>query len=123
MWLSQITESMCVGFNGLFLFILYLCTDFFSPINLQGICDNLLTCILRAWDLTKPILFCPAMNTKMYEHPITKVHMNTLKSWGYEEVPCVSKTLMCGDTGLGAMAEVATIIAEVRKRIVRATLL
>lgn len=33
-----------------------------------------------------------------------------LKSWGYKEVHCVSKTLMCGDTGMGAMAEVDTIV-------------
>uniref|UniRef100_A0A8D8RW68 Phosphopantothenoylcysteine decarboxylase n=2 Tax=Cacopsylla melanoneura TaxID=428564 RepID=A0A8D8RW68_9HEMI len=84
-----------------------------------GLCDNLLTCILRAWDFNKPILFCPAMNTKMWQHPITKSHINTLKGWGYEEIPCVSKTLMCGDTGLGAMAEVETIKVEIRKRIQR----
>ena len=37
----------------------------------SGICDNILTCVARAWDPTKPLLFCPAMNTKMWEHPIT----------------------------------------------------
>ncbi|KAF4529425.1 hypothetical protein B566_EDAN003520 [Ephemera danica] len=38
----------------------------------QGLCDNLGTCIARAWPLgTKPTLFCPAMNTRMWEHPIT----------------------------------------------------
>ncbi|KAK2500339.1 hypothetical protein MC885_010694, partial [Smutsia gigantea] len=29
----------------------------------SGICDNLLTCVIRAWDRSKPLLFCPAMNT------------------------------------------------------------
>ncbi|XP_066200869.1 phosphopantothenoylcysteine decarboxylase isoform X2 [Saccopteryx leptura] len=37
----------------------------------SGICDNLLTCVIRAWDCRKPLLFCPAMNTTMWEHPIT----------------------------------------------------
>ncbi|XP_014696871.1 phosphopantothenoylcysteine decarboxylase isoform X4 [Equus asinus] len=37
----------------------------------SGICDNLLTCVIRAWDRSKPLLFCPAMNTAMWEHPIT----------------------------------------------------
>lgn len=76
----------------------------------QGLCDNLLLCTVRAWDFSKPLLFCPAMNTRMWDHPLTKQHIDVLKSWGYVEVPCVAKTLMCGDTGNGAMAEVGTIV-------------
>lgn len=49
------------------------------------------------------------MNTRMYDHPLTNEHIIKLKSWGYHEVPTTSKTLMCGDTGNGAMAEVDTI--------------
>ncbi|KAH8305894.1 hypothetical protein KR018_001202 [Drosophila ironensis] len=78
-----------------------------------GICDNLVMCVVRAWDLQKPMLFAPAMNTRMYDHPITKEQIDKLTSWGYKEVPCISKTLMCGDTGNGAMAEVATIVQAV----------
>jgi phosphopantothenoylcysteine decarboxylase len=78
-----------------------------------GICDNLLLCTTRAWDLSKPLLFCPAMNTKMWEHPITKQQIDQLKSWGYHEVLCISKTLMCGDSGMGAMAEVDKIIETI----------
>lgn len=53
------------------------------------------------------------MNTKMYQHPITSGQLETLKLWGYIEVPVIEKTLMCGDTGLGAMAEVSTIVQVV----------
>ncbi|EEB09815.1 Phosphopantothenoylcysteine decarboxylase, putative [Pediculus humanus corporis] len=76
----------------------------------NGLCDNLLTCVARAWNMNKPFLFCPAMNTRMYEHPITSKQISTLTSWGYIEIPVVSKMLVCGDKGLGAMAEVDTII-------------
>lgn len=76
--------------------------------------DNLLTCTARAWDVTKPLVFCLAMNTKMYEHPITAQQVTVLKSWGYSEVSVISKTLMCGDTGLGAMAEIRTIVDHVK---------
>ncbi|XP_046680025.1 phosphopantothenoylcysteine decarboxylase-like [Homalodisca vitripennis] len=79
----------------------------------NGLCDNLLTCVVRAWDVRKPLFFCPAMNTRMWEHPITSGHVNLLKSWGYQEIPCISKTLMCGDTGTGAMAEVDTIVQTI----------
>ncbi|XP_028630291.1 phosphopantothenoylcysteine decarboxylase isoform X3 [Grammomys surdaster] len=66
----------------------------------SGICDNLLTCVIRAWDLNKPLLFCPAMNTAMWEHPLTAQQVGQLKAFGYVEIPCVSKKLVCGDQGL-----------------------
>ncbi|XP_034476772.1 phosphopantothenoylcysteine decarboxylase [Drosophila innubila] len=78
-----------------------------------GICDNILMCVVRAWDLQKPLMFAPAMNTRMYDHPITREQIDKLVSWGYKEIPCISKTLMCGDTGNGAMAEVPTIVESV----------
>jgi len=79
----------------------------------HGICDNLLTCLVRAWDMKKPLLFCPAMNTFMWQHPFTNQQVNQLKQLGYIEIPCISKTLICGDTGIGAMAQVATIVDRV----------
>ncbi|XP_012583954.1 PREDICTED: phosphopantothenoylcysteine decarboxylase isoform X2 [Condylura cristata] len=81
----------------------------------SGICDNLLTCVIRAWDLSKPLLFCPAMNTAMWEHPITTQQVGQLKAFGYVEIPCVVKKLVCGDQGLGAMAEVDTIVEKVKE--------
>lgn len=50
------------------------------------------------------------MNTRMYNHPITDVHLKVLASWGYHIMPVIEKTLMCGDVGAGAMAEVNTIV-------------
>lgn len=76
-------------------------------------CDNLLTCVARAWDPKKPLLYCPAMNTKMWEHPVTSKQIEILNCWGFKIVPCIEKTLICGDTGLGAMAEVTTIVKHI----------
>lgn len=85
---------------------------------LQGFCDNLLLCTVRAWPLNdKPLLFAPAMNTNMWEHPITSKQMELLRSWGYLEIPCIEKTLMCGDTGLGAMAALDTIVDRVIEQV------
>ncbi|XP_060116117.1 phosphopantothenoylcysteine decarboxylase [Heteronotia binoei] len=89
----------------------------------NGICDNLLTCVVRAWDLKKPLLFCPAMNTAMWEHPITARQVEQLKSFGYMEIPCIVKKLVCGDEGLGAMAEVPTIVGKVEMILVEQGLL
>jgi phosphopantothenoylcysteine decarboxylase len=79
----------------------------------HGLCDNLLTCVLRAWEVkkNKPVIFCPAMNTKMWEHPLTERQIETLVGFGYQYVPPIEKTLMCGDVGLGAMASVDSIVA------------
>jgi phosphopantothenoylcysteine decarboxylase len=94
-----------------------------------GMCDNLLTSILRAWEFTpaaaaaaagaapaawlpaKPLLVAPAMNTAMWAHPLTAAHLATLAGLGYTIVPPVPKVLACGDVGNGAMAAVADIVA------------
>lgn len=55
------------------------------------------------------------MNTSMYNHPITSEHIAKLKTYGYQEIPCISKALMCGDTGIGAMAEVDTIVDYIQQ--------
>lgn len=55
------------------------------------------------------------MNTRMWNHPITTSQVSQLKEWGYIEIPCISKTLMCKDVGLGAMAEPETIVDSVKK--------
>lgn len=78
-----------------------------------GICDNLLTCIVRAWNVSKPVVFCPSMNTQMWNHPVTKNQVDLLVSWGYNVVPPIVKTLMCGDHGIGAMAEIETIVKQI----------
>lgn len=80
-----------------------------------GICDNLLTCVVRAWDLKakKPLLFAPAMNTAMWDHPLTLEQIEKLKVFGYEEIPPIEKVLMCGDKGKGAMADLDTITKRI----------
>ncbi|XP_053209984.1 phosphopantothenoylcysteine decarboxylase-like [Panonychus citri] len=82
----------------------------------SGICDNLLTCVVRAWDLKKPFLFCPSMNTHMWEHPVTSEAIDKLLSWGFTLIPVVAKKLACGDIGPGGMAEVDTIVMEIKSR-------
>ncbi|XP_043349336.1 phosphopantothenoylcysteine decarboxylase isoform X5 [Dermochelys coriacea] len=84
------------------------------PVTLYSDTDEWQTCVIRAWDMTKPLLFCPAMNTAMWEHPITAQQVEQLKDFGYMEIPCVVKRLVCGDEGRGAMAEVWTIVEKVK---------
>jgi phosphopantothenoylcysteine decarboxylase len=103
-----------------------------------GLSDNFLTCLFRAWDFDLPVILAPAMNTLMWDSPVTKRHLRQLledrgdgrqgDSWTLDEadavfarhapglvlVPPQAKRLACGDVGLGAMAEVLAIAEAVR---------
>ena len=95
----------------------------------NGMCDNLLTCVFRAWDFQKKalekdfrgpqaagsVIVAPAMNTFMYEHPLTEVQERTLRDILQVNVlETVEKRLMCGDLGRGAMASLATIMNAIQ---------
>ncbi|KAL4428241.1 hypothetical protein ABPG75_002330 [Micractinium tetrahymenae] len=84
----------------------------------SGLCDNLLTCVVRAWDSGKPLLLAPAMNTFMWESPFTEQHLEVCRQLGATVVAPVSKRLACGDVGAGAMAAPADIAAACRQRLV-----
>ncbi|RUS27197.1 flavo protein [Jimgerdemannia flammicorona] len=74
------------------------------------------TCILRAWDPARPVIVCPAMNTNMWDHPFTAMHLGVLKDkLGFRIVAPITKLLACGDLGIGAMAEPETIVAYARQ--------
>jgi len=78
-----------------------------------GICDDLLTCVVCA---TKaPVLIAPAMNENMFKNKITQGNISKLKSLGYKFVEPQKGRLACGKIGLGCLAEVETIIKEVKK--------
>ena len=106
----------------------------------NGLADNCLTCVYRAWDPARPILLAPAMNTLMWEHPTTQrqlaqlaadagapappadLALMELVNWinrtcpRLHVVPPQSKRLFCGDVGAGAMAEIDEIVATVNER-------
>ena len=77
----------------------------------NGLCDNLLTCVARAWHSDRLLVVAPAMNTVMWQHPATKEHLEKLAGWyNLRIVEPVSKKLACGDQGVGAIAEIADIV-------------
>jgi phosphopantothenoylcysteine decarboxylase len=108
-----------------------------------GLCDNCLTCVWRAWDLAKPVVLAPAMNTLMWQHPFTRRHLKAIaadagaahlpmhlddehliaqineRSKTLRIVPPVTKQLACGDVGIGGIAEVAEIVAAVKDALIR----
>ncbi len=79
----------------------------------SGVCDDLLTCIICA---TKaPVLISPAMNENMYMNKIVQGNIEKLQSFGYRFIGPRKGRLACGKIGVGCLAEVETIIKEVKK--------
>ncbi|GAA94379.1 uncharacterized protein L969DRAFT_105187 [Mixia osmundae IAM 14324] len=81
----------------------------------NGLCDNLLTSLLRAVDPSKTkVILCPAMNTQMWQHPLTAIQLSMVKDvLGYQIMGPVSKNLACGDDGMGAMSSWQEIVDAV----------
>lgn len=52
-----------------------------------------------------PKIVVPAMNTKMYDNPVTQDNLNTLRRYGWEVVEPASGYLACGVTGKGKLPE------------------
>lgn len=58
------------------------------------------TSLLRALAPTTPTYVFPAMNTLMYEHPLTEQHLRIVREViGYTVVGPIGKKLACGDIG------------------------
>lgn len=83
---------------------------------------------MRAWDFGhgiepgKPMILAPAMNTAMWEHPLTQSQLDTvLGFWnknrnannGISVVLPQIKMLACGEVGNGALASVDDIVKRV----------
>jgi phosphopantothenoylcysteine decarboxylase len=89
-----------------------------------GLCDDLLTNVVRAWDVgssdpkTATIIVAPAMNDRMYTHPLTAKQLAILEEWGWVEVLTPQmKLLACGDVGQGGMCDWNEIVDVIEKRL------
>ena len=82
-----------------------------------GIADDMLTTTVLACDCPK--IAVPAMNTKMYENPITQGNIETLRRYGWEVLEPASGRLACGTSGKGKMPEPEDILGSVLHSISR----
>lgn len=81
----------------------------------HGFADNMVTATALAMPATTPKLIAPAMNTRMYDNPITQSNLETLKKLGYQEIEPRSSVLACGDVGRGALADLTLILNKVEE--------
>lgn len=80
-----------------------------------GLTDNMVTGVALALPNHVPKLIAPAMNTKMYDNPITQNNLNLLKTYGYQVIPPREALLACGDLGRGALADLDTILEHIKE--------
>ena len=83
----------------------------------HGIADDMLTTTFLASRCPKMV--APAMNTAMYENPITQDNMKTLEKYGIEVIQPATGYLACGDTGAGKMPEPEELYAYIERTVAR----
>ncbi|MCI8658718.1 MAG: bifunctional phosphopantothenoylcysteine decarboxylase/phosphopantothenate--cysteine ligase CoaBC [Lachnospiraceae bacterium] len=69
----------------------------------HGIADDMLTTTFLACQAAK--LIVPAMNTRMYENPVTKDNLDICRKYGMKIIEPANGYLACGDVGAGKMPE------------------
>jgi len=76
----------------------------------NGICDDLITCVIMATDA--PIAFTPAMNDGMYKNKILQDNIAKLKKFGYKFIGPEKGKLADGKVGIGRLADIDKIVKE-----------
>lgn len=77
----------------------------------HGIADDMLTTTVLSCDCPK--LIAPAMNTRMYENPVTQDNLSLLRKYGWEIIEPGTGRLACGSEGKGRMAEPEELLEAV----------
>ena len=75
-----------------------------------GIAEDLLGNLWLTHDFNKPFLVAPAMNTRMWTHPVTQHSLEKLAQLGVTVLQPDSGNLACGDIGEGRLMEPAAIL-------------
>lgn len=81
----------------------------------HGLADDMLTTTVLACTCRK--IISPAMNTRMFENPITQDNLKICEHYGMEVISPASGYLACGDTGAGKMPEPEVLLQYILKEI------
>lgn len=81
----------------------------------HGLADDMLTTTILA--SRAPKIIAPAMNTGMYENPVTQDNIHLLQHYGMEVITPATGHLACGDTGAGKMPEPETLFQYLCKAV------
>ena len=81
----------------------------------HGLADDMLTTTVLACKCPK--LIAPAMNTNMYENPVTQDNLELLRKYGWEVISPASGRLACGAVGAGKLPEPEDLVQYILREI------
>ena len=81
----------------------------------HGMADDMLTTSVLACKCPK--LIAPAMNTNMYENPVTQDNLATLRHYGWDVIEPASGRLACGAVGKGKLPEPEELVQHILRHI------
>ncbi|QOV88859.1 flavoprotein [Humisphaera borealis] len=79
----------------------------------NGLCDDLVSLMVCA--AACPVVFAPAMNNRMWEHPVAQENFGKLASLGYRFIGPEAGWLACRNVGVGRMSDPGKIVEELTK--------
>lgn len=83
----------------------------------NGIGDDLMTTLFLAHDFAKPWMIAPAMNTKMYHHPVTRQSVQRLSQMGCRILETASGVLACGEIGDGKLLDPELLLEAIESEL------
>ena len=81
----------------------------------HGLADDMLTTTVLACRCPK--LIAPAMNTNMYENPVTQDNLDILHRYGWDVIEPASGRLACGTTGAGKLPEPEVLVQHILRHL------
>ena len=81
----------------------------------HGLADDMLTTTVLACKCPK--LIAPAMNTNMYENPVTLDNLQLLRKYGWQVIEPASGRLACGAVGAGKLPEPEELVQHILREI------
>ena len=81
----------------------------------HGLADDMLTTTVLACKCPK--LIAPAMNTNMYENPVTQDNLELLRKYGWQVITPASGRLACGAVGAGKLPEPEDLLQHILREI------
>ncbi|RTZ90349.1 MAG: bifunctional phosphopantothenoylcysteine decarboxylase/phosphopantothenate--cysteine ligase CoaBC [Deltaproteobacteria bacterium] len=79
----------------------------------SGIADDIVSTLILAAS-RKPVLFAPAMNSRMYLNPVMKRNVSLLREMGYHFIGPDEGEMACGEEGIGRLADLDCIVEKVK---------
>ena len=80
----------------------------------HGLADDMVTTTALAFPHEKPRMVAPAMNWRMWENPMVRRNVHTLRDADWEVIEPVEGDLACGDQGVGRLAPVTQLLERVQ---------